>query len=109
MLNSAVLGTLADIDPKVVGIDPHVIHAIRNQIGLSGKTRNPKTMVRVRGEQFQECWSGVRWVADRNVQFVCGDDSKSGVSQLPPELMPNDGHIHSSSGLGCVLDDMDNA
>src|SRR5580692_3904620 len=42
VLNSAELGTLTDIDPNVVRIDPHVVHAIRNQIGLSGKTRNPK-------------------------------------------------------------------
>jgi hypothetical protein len=51
----------------------------------------------------------MRGITDGNVQFVCGDDSKPWISQLPPELMANNDYIHRSGRLGCVLYGMDDA
>ena len=51
----------------------------------------------------------MRGITDGNVQFVCGDDSKPWISQLPPELMANNDYIHRSGRLGRVLDGMDDA
>ena len=109
MLHSAVLRALADIHSNFMRIDPHFVNAIRNQIRLSRKTRNPKAVVRVRGKQFQESGRGMRGIADRNVQFICSDDPQRGVSKFPPELMADDGDLDRSLGHAGILNGMDDA
>src|SRR5882672_8942777 len=90
-------------------IDPHLVNTIRNQIRLSCKTRNPKTVVRVSGKQFQESGRRTRGIADRNMQFVRSNHSETGVSKFPPELMAYDGDFNRFLRLAGILYGMDDA
>src|SRR6267142_3339932 len=66
VLRAAVLGALAEIDPPLVRVYPHFVYAVRNQVCLSGKLRNPEAVIGVGGEQFQECRCGMNRIAHRN-------------------------------------------
>src|ERR1700691_3295692 len=48
-------------------------------------------------------------VADRNVQFVGGDDPQLRITKFPPVLMSNRDHIQSASRLGSILDRVDDS
>jgi hypothetical protein len=74
VLHTAVLCALAHIHSNFMGIDPHLVNAIRNQIRLSRKARNPKTVILVCGKQCQKSGCRMRGIANRNVQFIRSGD-----------------------------------
>ena len=43
------------------------------------------------------------------MKFVGGDDTEFGVAILPPELMADDGYVHSALRLGNCFGDKDDA
>src|SRR5215467_16300729 len=63
VLGPAVLCTLAEKQARIVGIEPRLVRVIRNQVCLSCKLRYPETVIRVGGQQFQECRCGMSCVA----------------------------------------------
>src|SRR5207245_7765883 len=104
VLRSAILRALAQVDPWPGRVHPHLVLAIRNQVGLPAQLRNPETVVGIGREQLEE---GRRWmlrVTDRNVQFICRNNAEIWISELPPILMADDRDIYGASGLGSVLD-----
>src|SRR5580692_3191791 len=107
MLGAAILGTLADENACFVWIDPHVVYTVWNQVGLSSQTRDPKTVVRIRGKQGDEGGRGVRRITRRHMELVCRDDAKSGITKLPPELMTDRDNVDGLWGLARLLDGMD--
>src|SRR6266404_2377211 len=50
VLRAAILRALAEIDARLVRVHPHFVYAVRNQICLPGKLRNPETVIGVGGE-----------------------------------------------------------
>src|ERR1035438_3073883 len=50
VLRPAILSALAQINSRLLGIDPHAVRMIRNQIGLAGKARDPEAVVCISGE-----------------------------------------------------------
>src|ERR1700680_1799847 len=46
-------------------------------------------------------------ITDRNVQLVRGHDAESRVTDLPPELMPNDSDFHRRGRFLSILDRVD--
>ena len=100
VLRSAVLRALAEIEAGVCRIDPHGVDLIGNQIHLAGQSRNPEAMVDIRGRHGQIGRRRVRGIADRNVQFVGGDDAEFRIAILPPELMADHHDIERGRGLG---------
>ena len=95
VLRAAILRALAEIDSRTRRVDPHLVHAIRNQVGLAAQLRDPEAVVGVGRQQLQECGRGMRGIAHRNVQFVCRDDAELRIPELPPELMADDGDVES--------------
>ena len=49
VLRPAVLRALPEIKSSLLGIDPHVIHAVRNQVRLPRETWHPEAVIGVRG------------------------------------------------------------
>jgi hypothetical protein len=86
VLRSAILRALAEIDSRPQRVEPHLVHAIRNQVGFATEFRNPEAVVGVGGEKLQEGGRRMRGIACRNVQLVCSDDTKFRISEFPPEL-----------------------
>src|SRR5262245_37109466 len=52
VLRAAVLRALAEKQARLMRIEPHLVWVIRDQVGLSCKLGNPKTVISVRGEQL---------------------------------------------------------
>src|SRR5258705_9229820 len=50
VLGPAILRALAEIDPRLVRVDPHFVYAVRNQVCLSSELRNPKAVISVSGK-----------------------------------------------------------
>ena len=44
VLRAAVLGALADVDARLVGLHPEVVLAVRNQVGLPRELGNPEAV-----------------------------------------------------------------
>ena len=70
VLCAAILSALSQEKSLFVRVDPHTIRVIRNQIGFTSEPWNPKTVIGIGGQQFDEGWSGMLRVAQRNVQFI---------------------------------------
>ena len=47
MLRAAVFGTLAEEQPGSVGLEPHVVGAAGNQVGLARQPRHPEAVAHV--------------------------------------------------------------
>src|ERR1700692_3979767 len=54
VLCSAVLRTLAKKNSCVLGVHPHSVGMVRNEVSLAGKLRYPKAVVGVGREQLQK-------------------------------------------------------
>ena len=108
MLRSAILSALAQVDSRPRRIEPHFVHAIRNQVGLAAEFGDPKAVVGISGKQLEESGRGMLRIARRNVQLVSGDDAELGIAEFPPELMADDGDIESGGRLRGILDCVDN-
>src|ERR1700729_1098864 len=89
VLRPAILGALTQIHTRVMGINPHTVRVVRNQIGLACQTRYPEAVIRIRGQQLNKRRGWMIVIANRHMQFVRGYDSESGIAILPPELMAN--------------------
>src|ERR1700683_3104213 len=109
VLDAAILRALTEINSGLLGIDPGVIHSVRNQVRLSSKTRHPKAVVRVSGKKSEKSGSRTRRVANRNMQLVGGDNSQSRIAKFPPELVADGDDLDRAWRLRCVLDGMDHA
>src|SRR5207247_9061560 len=88
VLRPAILRALAEKDAGAIRIHPHLVYPIRNQVGFTGKLRNPEAVVSVGGKQLQECWLRTCRIAHGNVQLVCRHDPEPWIPKLPPELVP---------------------
>ena len=55
VLGSAVLRALPQVDARLVRVNPRLVHAVRNQVRLAGQARNPEAVIRVGGQQRDEC------------------------------------------------------
>ena len=95
--------------PGRMRIHPHLVDAVRNQVGLAGELRNPEAVVGVGGQQLQERRSRPRRIAHRNVQLVGRDDAERRIAVLPPELMPDDRDFEGGRRLWRVLDRVNHA
>src|SRR5712671_2756334 len=109
VLRAAILRALAEIDARLVRVYPHFIYAIRNQVCLSGKLRNPETVISVGGKQYPECRCGMNRIAHRDVQFVGRHDAERRISEFPPELVADRGYLHGCRGFRSILDGMNDA
>ena len=94
MLRAAILRALAEKDARLMRVQPHFVDAIRNEVCLSGKLRNPETVVGVGGKQLQ-----VRGRTHGNMQLVRCDNAECWITKFPPKLMSDDGHRHAFAGL----------
>ena len=83
VLSAAVLRALTKVHTGFVRLHPHGVDAIGDEVGFAGKLRNPETVIGVRRTQIDEGGSAMRRVADRNVKFVGGDDTKTRDSEIP--------------------------
>ncbi len=70
-----------------MGIDPHAVRVVGNQISLAGQARDPEAVVRIRGEQLDEGRRRVIVIANRDVQFIRRHDPECWIAVFPPELM----------------------
>jgi len=104
VLRAAVLSALPEKDARLVRVQPHLVDAIWNEVCFSRKLRNPKAVISVGGEQFQECGRRMSGIADGNMQLVRCNDAERRVSKLPPELVTDDGDFQSRGGFRSVLD-----
>ena len=43
VLRAAELGALPDVHAGLMRIDPHLVHAVRKQVGLAGESREPRS------------------------------------------------------------------
>ena len=93
----------------MMGIDPHIIDMIRDQIRFAGKLRHPETVNHVRGQELEVGRRGRVDRTYRDMQFIGGYDAQFGIAKLPPELVADNGHVECGLGLGCVLDGEDHA
>ena len=109
VLSAAVLGTLADVHAGFVWLHPHGVDAIGDEVGLAGELRNPEAVVGVSRTQGDERRGAMRWIADGNVEFVGGDDTKRRITEFPPELMTDGGHFNGAGRRHSLLNGMDNA
>lgn len=109
VLRAAVLGALAEVYAGFVRIDPCGIDAIGNEVGFSSELWNPKAVVGIDGEQFDESGRGIGAIADRNVEFIGSDDAESRVTELPPELMADGGDLDCAGGRNCILNGLNDA
>ena len=57
VLRAAVLRALAKKGARLFGIHPHLVNAIRNQVGFPRKLGNPEAVVGVGGKQLQIAWA----------------------------------------------------
>lgn len=109
VLSAAVLGTLTDVHAGFVWLHPHGVDAIGDEVGLAGELRNPETVVGVSRTQGDERRRAMRRIADGNVEFVGGDDTKSRITEFPPELMTDGGDLNGAGRRHSLLNRMDNA
>ena len=109
VLRAAILRALAKKDAGLVRIDPHVIHAIGNQVGLARQLRNPETVVRVGGKQRQKSGCRVRGIAYRNVQLIGSDDALLWITKLPPELVSDGDDLDRILRLRSILNRVDHS
>jgi hypothetical protein len=93
VLRAAILRALAEIDSRPGRVHPHLVYAIRNQVGFSAELGDPEAVVGIGRQQLQECWCRVGRIARRNVQLVGRDDAELWISKLPPVLVPDDGDV----------------
>ena len=98
MLRAAILGALADEQALLVRLEPQVIRAPRDQVGLPGQARHPEAMADVRRLQCQVHRPRHAVLAGRYVQLVGRDDAQVlpvvlVVDVLPPPLVADDGHV----------------
>src|ERR1700723_768548 len=89
VLRTAELSALPEIEPRLLGIHPHCVHMICDQICLSSQLRDPEAVVDVCRSQLEEGRCGRSVGTNWNVEFVCGDYAVFGVSKFPPELGSN--------------------
>ena len=104
VLGSAVLRALPQVEPGLVRVDPRLVRAVRNQVGLAGQPRNPEAVIHVGGQQRDERRGRIRRVADRNMQFVGRDDVQPWIAILPPELVTDGDDLDGVRRPLCVLD-----
>src|ERR1700730_3017677 len=104
MLRSAILRTLAQVEPSHLRINPHTIGVIGNQVCLTAKTGNPETVVRVCGEERDEGRSRMRRVTSWYMEFVRGHPLQTWRAAVTPELMTDSNHLNRVARLGSLLD-----
>ena len=109
VLGPAVLRALPEVQPRLLGVDPHLVHAVRDEVRLARQTRDPEAVRDVGGEQPEECRRRAGRVADRHVQLVRRDDPQRGIPELPPPLMADRGDVERRRRPGGVLDLIDRA
>ena len=109
MLSSAILRALPQIKSGLLRIDPHGIHAIRNQVGFAGQPRHPETVVGIGRGQRKVCRRGMRGSLTGTCSSFAVTTAEAGIAILPPELMADDGHVHRILGLGRGLGSQDDA
>src|SRR5579871_2799438 len=97
VLSAAVLCALAQIDSGFVWIYPGLVYTVRNQIHLAAELRYPEAVISVRGQEGDRCRSGLRCIAEWNVEFVGSDDSQFRITEFPPKLMS---YSHYFEGIG---------
>src|ERR1700730_14455823 len=107
VLRAAILRTLSQIDSRALRVHPHFIYPVRDQVRFPSKLWYPEAVIGIGRKQFQEGGLGMRRVTDGNVQFVRGDDTERRISELPPELMPNDSYFHRRGRFRSILDRVD--
>src|SRR5579863_746305 len=107
VLGAAILSTLAEKNAGFIGIDPHVVDAVWNQVRLSRQTWDPKTVVRIRGKQRNKSGRRMRRGAAWYMQLVCRDYTQCGIPELPPELMTYRDDFDHPRRLGGTLGGMD--
>src|ERR1700687_1416547 len=100
VLCPAILRALAEVNARLVRIDPHTIRVVRNQVRLTCQPWPPETMVRISGQQLDESRRWVPRVAHRHVQFVCSNDVQSGIAIFPPKLVADSDNFDGIGGGG---------
>ena len=58
VLRAAILRALAQKDSRPVRVDPHLVRAIRNQVGLARKLRNPEAVIGIGGKSLRNVGVG---------------------------------------------------
>ncbi len=108
VLHAAEFGATAPEDAGFGGIHPQVVDAVGNEICLAAEFGNPEAVNDVVGLQLEIC--GVLAIMrDGDVNLIGGDDVEEGITDLPPELMADDGDMEGVFGLAGVFDTPDAA
>src|SRR4051794_2060232 len=94
VLNPAKLRALAAIPARLVGLNPLVRNARRDQVALAVEIRDPEAMDDVVGRA-----TNANGAAHGNVDLVGGDDDLAGivveVANVPPPLVADDFDNHA--------------
>src|SRR5579871_4836377 len=105
MLGSAILRTLAEIESSLLRINPHTVWVIGNQICLTRQPWDPKTVIRIDGQQPDERRGWMGGFTDRHMQFICRDHSQIWIAIFPPELVADRRDRDRVAGRRSSLDD----
>src|SRR5215472_5171328 len=92
-----------------MGIDPHAVHSIGDEVCLSGEPRDPEAVIRVGRQQSDMSGSGVLRITYGNVKFIGGHKPLLWVSKLPPELVAYSCDFDRARRETWVLNGMDHA
>src|SRR5208337_5422521 len=93
MLNAAILRALSNVSPGFMGVDPHAVGPVGNQVGLPCQHRDPETVVGVGREQRDVRGRGLFGITDWNVQLIGSYEPLLRILKLPPELVANRGYL----------------
>src|ERR1700733_6584809 len=89
MLLTAILGALAAVAARSVGLHPCLVDLPGNGLHLACERRHPEIMDDVGADQLD-----ADWLADRYVEFIGGGEDLARVvvqvTSLPPELLAGD-------------------
>ena|ERR1700674_3259636 len=65
VLGPAILGALTEVDTRLMGINPHAVRMVGNQVSFACQTRNPEAVIRIRRQQLDKRRGWVTIIANR--------------------------------------------
>src|ERR1700681_3203561 len=65
VLCPAILGALTEVDARLMGINPHAVRVVGNQVSFARQTRNPEAVIRIRRQQLDKRRGWVTIIANR--------------------------------------------
>ena len=104
VLHAAELRALSFIKTWRMGIDPHFVDAVRQQVDFAGKPRNPERMDHICRRELHKCRPRGACIADWDVQLIRRCDVLCWIAKLPPELVPDHRYFQCRRRFRRILD-----